>query len=122
MTAAEFHEPPARQIEKGYRQNPHCVNERQTVSIPNRPLRVIGDDGGMPDRLMKSYRGQDGDDVNDIQVQHILEERHPAKHQQNATQATRCFDAVKQSERDKRRPERHKQIVKRGRILQRVEE
>jgi len=33
MPTAEIHKPPTRQIEYGHGQNPHGVNERQTVTI-----------------------------------------------------------------------------------------
>ena len=53
MPAAEIHKPPTGQIENGYRQNPHGINKRQTVTIAGRSLHKICDDCSAKDRLMK---------------------------------------------------------------------
>jgi len=47
MPAAQFHEPSARHIENAHRQNPHCINKRQTVTVSCRSLREVGNDSSM---------------------------------------------------------------------------
>ena len=78
MPTAEFHKPPTRQIENGHGQNPHDVDEKQAVTIPKRSLREVCDDGAVPSGLMKGERGQSSHDINEIEMQHIVKERHPA--------------------------------------------
>src|SRR3974377_790982 len=63
MRASQFHKPTARNVENGYCQDPHCINEGQTVTVSGWSLGKICDDCPMPDRLMKCERGKDGKNV-----------------------------------------------------------
>ena len=53
MTAAEFHEPQTRHVKKGDRQNPHGVDERQSMTIPGGLRGEVSDHGTVQDRLVK---------------------------------------------------------------------
>ena len=80
MSTPKFHKPQTRQVENYHGQNPHDVNERQPVTISERSLGKVGDDGAKPYRLMKGQCGQDSQKVNQIEMQDIVKQGHPAKY------------------------------------------
>jgi hypothetical protein len=56
-----------------------------------------GDDRAVPDRLVRCQRNHDGHNVNEIKMQDVKKQRHPAIHQQSVTQSALCFGSIKQS-------------------------
>ena len=100
MPASEFHKPPARQVENCDRQNPRGVDEGQTMTISGRSLREVCDDGSVKDRLMESQGNDPGHAVEQVEVQEVIEERHPTIYQQDSTEAPRGRRTVEQSEQN----------------------
>src|SRR5215472_11038875 len=58
MPAAELHEPGTRHIQKHDRENPHRINERQTMTISERFLSEVRNYGAVPDRLVRGKRSK----------------------------------------------------------------
>ena len=80
MAGAEFHKPAGREIENGDDENPHGVNERETVAVAERSLGEVGDYGAVEDGLMERQGGQPGYGVNQIEMQYVEKEGHAAKY------------------------------------------
>jgi hypothetical protein len=95
VSTPEFHKPPTRQVENSHIYNPHGLYERQVVTVPERFRRKICDHRAVQNRLVKSESNQDRHYIEEIKVQDIVKERHPAKHQQNPTETACRFDPVK---------------------------
>lgn len=68
------------------------------MTIFGRSLGEVRNHRSVPNWLVKGKRNHDRDQMNKVNVQHVIEQRHPAKHYEDATQAGFCFCAIKQSE------------------------
>ena len=98
MPGLELHKPAARQVEHHHSQNPHDVNERQTMTISERPRSP--DDRTVPDGLVARKGDQDCHDVNKINMEDVIKQWHSAIHQQNPAKTVFCFYAIKQRKQD----------------------
>src|SRR5678815_5686461 len=94
MPAAKLHEPQTRWIKHCYRENPRGVNKWQAVTIPRWFRGKVCNHCAMQDRLAKCHRDHDRQNIQQIKVQHIVEERHAAKDDKNAPQTALGFGFV----------------------------
>ena len=84
VPATELHKPSAWDVKNRDCGDPHCIDEWKTVTIAIRPLREIRYDCAMPNWLMEGERNDNCDQVNEVEMQDVIEEGHPAKYQQDA--------------------------------------
>src|SRR5581483_4322123 len=61
VSAAEFHEPSAGDVENRDGNNPHRIHEGQPVAVAIWPLREVCNDRAMPHRLMERERNHNRD-------------------------------------------------------------
>src|SRR6516225_3852331 len=122
MSASKLHKPSAWQVENSHCNNPHGINERQPMTVPERAPGPVGNDSAVPNRLVEGQCHQDGHDVKHVEVQDIVKQRYPAEYQQNPSQPLLRSYPVKQPKQDECRTQCHEQVVERRRILERVEE
>src|SRR5262245_38390624 len=114
----ESREPPAQRVERQYHANPNGIHRPQPES---ECLRVEQEEH--PQITRRRLPGDGGRDqceaMDEVQVDNVVEERHPPVDHEEANQ--RPGRTIHQSKQHERRPQRHEEVQQRRWILAGVE-